>query len=174
MKNIFLLIMALVISSNVFAQTKAEKKAMKAKAEQEELAKTKALIDSGTFTFVADWANSQKGGRINMMSNPNFLKIENETADAYLPYFGVVQTPSMSGQGGIEFSGDVTDYTVEFNDKKQKTLIRFNAKNGSESFTINLTVFKNGNASLIVSSSGRNSISYDGKIKETENKDEKE
>ncbi len=166
--------MILVISNGIFAQTKEEKKAMKAKAEQEELAKTKALIDSGTFTFVADWANSQKGGRINMMSNPNYLKIENETADVFLPYFGVVQTPNLMGKGGIEFSGEVNDYKVDFNDKKQKTLIRFNARNGSESFTINLTVFKNGNASLMVSSSGRNSISYDGKIKETENNDENE
>jgi hypothetical protein len=174
MKKFILLFMALALSNGMFAQTKAEKKAAKAKAEQEELVKTQALIDSGSFTFVADWANSQRGRRINMMTNPNYLNIDNETADAFLPYFGVVQTPNMSGQGGIEFSGPVKDYQSEYNDKKEKTIIRFNANDDGESFSVILTVFKNANASLMVSSSGRNSISYDGKITETEKTEEEE
>lgn len=175
MKKLTVLFIGLALVSNVLvAQTKAEKKALKAEAAQKGYAKMKAMIDSGIYTFVADWANSQRGGRINLTNNPNYLKMDNENSDAYLPYFGVVQVPSMSGNAGIEFSGPVRNYQVEYNDKKQKALIRFNAKNSSESFNLTLTVFHNGNASLALSSSGRNSISYDGKVKETEKPDKQE
>jgi len=175
MKKVVLLFVSLLfVSTTLIGQTKAEKKALKAEAAQKEYTKMKTLIESGIYTFVAEWANSQRGGRINMMGNPNYLKMDNENVDAFLPYFGVVQAPSMSGNAGVEFSGPVTNYRVDYNDKKQKVLIRFKAKNSSESFNLTLTVFQNGNASLNLSSSGRNSISYDGKVKETEKTNEQE
>lgn len=171
-KFIVLFVGFIFVSATLIGQTKAEKKAMKAEAAQKEYAEMKTLIDSGAYTFVADWANSQGGGRINLMTNPNYLKMDNERADAYLPYFGVVQVPSVSGKGGIEFSGLVENYQVEYIDKKQKALIRFNAKDEAESFNITLTVFQNKNSYLTVSSSGRNSINYDGKVAEPEKKEE--
>lgn len=165
MKKVFFAILLIACIIPVLAQSKKELKEQKG---AEDYAKMKELVNSKTYIFQADWASTQNGKRINLMSNPNFLKIDQENAIADLPYFGVSQSPSigMNSGGGIAFEGLINNYKVEYNDKKQKGIIKFNALNKTEHFDIILTVFKNGNASLNVMSNSRNGISYDGKVKE--------
>ncbi len=163
MKRIFLTVLffALIIPLN--AQSKKELKKQKA---EKEYAATKELINSKNFVFEADWATTQGGKRINLTTNPNFLKVKGDQVSADMPYFGVAQSAIGYGGGdtGIIFEETPKKYNVEFNDKKTKAVIKFDANNKSESFNVILHVYKNGNASLSISSSKRNSISYDGKI----------
>lgn len=147
-----------------FAQTKEEKQKNKEETAIREYEATKSLIDAGEYIFVPDWAITQKGKRINLTANYGYLKINKEIAEANLPYFGIAQTPSYSGGGGIIFKNEEVAYQIEYNDKKQTINIRFKANHKSESYKLILSVFKSGNASLNVSSPKRNSISYTGKI----------
>lgn len=169
MKKLILLFLFVVIAIPSIAQTKEEKKQMKEEKAAEEFKATTILTNSGTFKFEATWATTQKGKRINLTTNPNYLKIDNETADIYLPYFGVVHSPgAMGGDGGIIAEGKVENYRVDLNEKKQRTTIRFKAKGKNDSFDFTLTVYPNGNSNLNVNSNSRNSISYDGRISELE------
>jgi len=172
MKSLVFLFIILFVSSNLmFAQTKAEKKALKAQKSLDEYNAAKELINSGTYTFEADWATTQKGNRINLTTNSNSLIINNSNAKADLPYFGVAQNISFGGDGGIKFDGEIQDYQMEFDDKKQKIIVKFKARKGPESFLVILSVFKMESASLTLNSNNRNGITYDGKIKPLEIKD---
>jgi len=167
MEKPIILCLLLFLSINLsFAQTKEEKKKIKEEAAKKEYETTKSLIEAGAYIFTADWITTQKGKRISLATNPGFLKIEKENAEADLPYFGVAQVASYSTNGGIVFNEENATYKVEFDDKKQKVVIQFNATEKSEYFSIILSVFKSGNASLDISSNKRNSIGYDGKVNE--------
>jgi len=163
MKKLVLSIVFITIIIPAQAQNKKEQKNEKNAQAYTEI---KALINSGIYIFESDWATTQKGNRINLISNPNFLKMDHENATADLPYFGVSQSPSVgfSGSGGIEFDGVIKDLKVDFNDKKQKVIIKFSAQNKTENFNATLAVYRSGNANLSIISNSRNSISYDGKV----------
>ena len=168
MKKILMLFVIFSLANTlVEAQTKEEKKRLKEETAQKEYEATKLLIDSGSYTFQANWANTQKGRRINLQGNPTYLKMDDGNVDAYLPYFGNIQSPTIGGGGAIEFEGTVKNYKAKYNDKKKKATILFNAKNTSENFDINLSIYKSGSASLSISSNKRNSITYDGIITKT-------
>lgn len=159
-----------MVTFTLSAQTKAEKKQIKEENAVKEYAVTKDLINSGNFKFVADWARTQKGRRINLISNPNYLKIISSEADIYLPYYGVVHTPSagLAYESGIVFKGTPKNYKVEINDKKLKIKITFEGKGKNDQFDFILNIYKNGSANLSVNSNIRNSMVYDGVISELE------
>ena len=172
MKTTFVYFTILLLTFNLsFAQIKDEKKKSKEETAKKEYERTRSLIEAGTYFFTADWTTTQKGKRINLATNFGYLKIDKENAEADLPYFGVAQVASYSSNGGIVFNNENVTYKVEFDDKKQKVIIQFNATQKSESFKLLLSVFKSGGASLTISSNNRNSARYDGKV--TEIKDPK-
>ena len=171
MKKLFLFpLFFLIVLSPGFSQSKSEKKKLKEEKALKEFEATKSLINSQSYMFLAIWAGTQKGKRINLTTNPNSLKIEKDQADIYLPYFGVVHSSSygLKDEGGIVFKGTVNNYKVEFNDEKQKIIIRFSAKGKNDQFDFTLTVFKNKGSNLVVYSNIRNSINYDGNLMDLE------
>lgn len=168
MKNTLLLILLFSISvSPIFSQSKSEKKKLKQEKAVQEFKETKAWIDTQTYSFVATWANTQKGRRIDLTTNPNYLKIDQQKADIYLPYYGVVHMSSigLNEEGGIVFKGKIEDYKVEYNNKKLKAFITFSASAKNDKFDFILTVFKNGGSNLVVTSNIRSSINYDGELR---------
>jgi hypothetical protein len=160
----------MIVLSPGFSQSKSEKKKLKEEKSLKEFEMTKSLINSHAYMFVANWAGTQKGRRIDLTTNPNSLKIEKDQADIYLPYFGIVHSSSygLKDEGGIVFNGTVNNYKVEINDEKQKITISFSAKGKNDQFDFTLTVFKNKNSSLLVYSNIRNSINYDGNLMDLE------
>jgi hypothetical protein len=170
MEKTFRLSMIFLLTVHLsFAQTKEEKKKNKEEKAKIEYEATKLLIDSGTYNFIATWAIAQNGRRIDLTTNSGYLKINKDTAEADLPYFGIAQVASYGGNGGIKFNNENVTYIIEPNDKKQNIIIQFKANHKSEALNLTLSVFKSGNASLNVSSSKRNSISYDGRVFEPDN-----
>ena len=164
MKRSIIILFGLLLTLNTaVAQSKKE---LKEKKELEDYAKTRKLIDSGTYEFTANWATTQSGRRIDLITNPNYIRMKQQEADIFLPYFGVVQNASvgMNGKGGIEFKGKVEGYKVEYNEKKRKVIIKFKTHAKNERFDFILSVYSNGTAYLSVMSNYRNSISYDGKV----------
>ena len=163
LRNCLLLFVLLTATS--FGQTKKEKKEMKAQEEAKQFEATKELIDSGTFEFYADWANSFQGRRINLVTNPNHLKMNQKEASIYLPYFGVAHnsSPAYSNMGAMEFQGTVEDYAIKVNEKKKQVIISFRAKAKREVIDLSLTVFPDGNSRLTANSSVRTGMNYDGR-----------
>lgn len=163
MKKFIPLVLLLLLISPITAQTKEEKKKLKEEVAQKEYEAAKVLINSGEYLFDANSTITQKGRRIDLTTNSGFLKINKDKAEAGLPYFGVAQIVNITGNGGIEFDNENTEYQIKFNDDKKRIEVSFKAKNGSERFDISLTVFGN-NSSLDITSSNRDRISYRGRV----------
>lgn len=174
MKKIFVLIAFFSFIMNpAIGQTKNDKKAAKAEKSLQEYNAMKNLINSGNYEFTGEWAYSQSGKRINLMSNPTSLKMENSKADGYLPFFGTSHSGAYGGNGAIEFKGPGEGYSVDFNDKKQNASIKFSirATKTQEKHDIIMTVFASGNTSISITSTNRSAMRYDGTTKALTKKD---
>ncbi len=170
MKKLILVLCVLSLSlTSLEGQTRAEKKAIKLERVQKAYEKTKALVASGNFQFEGNWATTFRGNRISLIGNPNHLKIQNNRADANLPFFGEVRRGGAYGQsGGIIFDENMKDYEVSYNDTKRSISIAFEAKKVSENFVIILKVNAGGGTTLIVNTSNRSRMSYLGLLKAIE------
>jgi hypothetical protein len=123
------------------------------------------LLDNHHFRFIADWATSENGRRMEL-DNENDLDISKEEIKVNLPYFGTSYSSRIDpSDNGIRFTLKNFDYTT-LKRKKDGWNIVIKGKDASNSPTLNLTVFSNGKATLQVTSSNRQSISYDGYILE--------
>ncbi|RPD97950.1 DUF4251 domain-containing protein [Aureibaculum marinum] len=107
---------------------------------------------------------------INLIGNSNFLEVKGDSITSYLPYYGerYSNVGYGSDNGGIELEGDVKNYVVVWNDKKQHYTITFQAKskNSNELFDARLVLYPNLKSYLTLSSPSRTSITYIGKVKE--------
>lgn len=160
-KYIAFFLFTLMVSSVALSQTKKEKKAAKSLKQYEEM---KKVINEKAYNFQAEWATTLQGRRISLTVNANFMRVKNDSTDIYLPYFGQSSSGgvAMTTDGGIEYSGLMEDYTVSFDDKKQKIVVQFNAKTKNERYQFNMTVFKGGNTIMNVNSNYRTGIKYEG------------
>lgn len=162
----FVLLLLVMISFSAISQTKKEKKEMKAQEQEKNFAAINEIVDSGSYEFNADWANSFQGKRVNLVTNPNYMKINKDEASIYLPYFGVAHNSATaySNLGAIEFEGTLENYKVKVNDKKKQTIVTFRCKAQKEVVDFTLTVFPEGNCRLNANSDVRTSVNYDGKM----------
>ncbi|MGI9530823.1 DUF4251 domain-containing protein [Lutimonas sp.] len=164
-KLTFLFIFSLLLTSTMHSQSKKE---LKAEAAAKEFKAMNELIDSKNYEFMADWATSQGGRRVNLTTNANFLKIKNDSADIYLPYFGTMTSggAAMTSDGGIVFSGVIDKYEKTIDEKKLKITVRFSAKTNNDQFDFFMTMYKGGNTLVNLNSNYRSGIKYDGRTGE--------
>ena len=167
MKKLLLLVLSLCLFA-VTAQgqmTKEEKKQQKEEQAQKDYEATKELINSQEYAFVALQATPLGGKRVFLNTTPNYVRIKGEEGDIYLPYFGVVQASTgYATEAGIKFEGMLEKYKISYNDKKKKILVRFEIQRGAERHELNFTIERGGSANLVVASTKRNSITYNGEI----------
>jgi len=147
--------------------------AQKSKKETKELEKEEQyqsllnLINTQQYAFRGSKANPQKGTPIDLTTRDNFLRIKDNNASAYLPYFGRAYSGGYStSDGGVKFDGQMEDYEVNKNDKKRRVTIKFKVKGSNDNFTCTLTISSLNSASLSIISIKRQSISYTGSISE--------
>lgn len=171
MKKYFVLILSLLmLTISVQAQTtREEKKKLKKEQAEREYQQTKDLVETDAYTFLALQATVLGGDRFFLNTIPNYIHIDKGEADIYLPYFGVIRMPNgYSPEAGIKFTGKMENYMVKFDDKKHRVSVSFEIQRGHERHEFNFNMYKAGAASLVVASSRRNAISYNGNITELE------
>lgn len=154
-----LFLMALFTSvQEATAQTKKEQKAAKA-------LEIKNLIDSQQYVFYAQNA-VPTGMRQRVLTSDYTLEVTKEKITSYLPYFGRALTaPIGSTDGGIKFTSTDFNYTVSPR-KKGGWNITIQPKDTQTARQMNLTIFENGAASLQVQSNNRQSIFFNGTVKQ--------
>lgn len=151
-----------------FAQekTKQQIKEEKKLAEQK---KVEELLNSKDYEFVADWAYPQSGRSINLTSNSNFFRVKNDSVHSEMPFFGRAYAGvAYSGGGGLDFKGATKDYSMT--KEKKNYIIKTEVKGNSDNYSIQLTVYFDGGASLNINSNNRASISYRGMVTKTKSK----
>ena len=104
---------------------------------------------------------------INISSHSNYLKMENDSVKAVLPFYGERQFGGgYNNNEGIEFIGIPNDLTIE-KGKKNSYDIRFNIKDensSSEQYQVFIKLFTNLSSTTTINSNQRNRIQYRGTV----------
>lgn len=131
--------------------------------DQEKVQKIGLQIDKKDFTIQVSQAQPMRGRTLNLSYGYD-LKISNDSAYAYLPYFGVAQTsPYSSNDGGIKFESPMEEYTATAIKDGWNIKFKVNTMNYNYQFFVN--VYNNGNASVNVTSYQRDPIMFQGNLK---------
>lgn len=163
----FALVLLLTLHTNAIeSQTRKEKKELKAQEQEVQFEKMQKLLNSEAYEFNADWATSFQGRRVNLVTNPNHMKIDKGRAKIYLPYYGVAHTSSLAftNDGGIVFEGGLEGYTIKVNEKKKEITVTFRCRAKRELLDFVLTVYGSGGSRLNANSSIRTSMKYEGHV----------
>jgi hypothetical protein len=122
-------------------------------------------VESKDFTVVVNSANPMRMKPIFLTSEYE-LRIKNDSAFAYLPYYGVAHVaPYDSNDGGIKFAEPMTDYSVNRNKKSIGWDIRFRIKSKIYVYDVIMNVYNNGSSTITVNSYERDMITFNGEIK---------
>lgn len=165
------LVLSFFLSLSMLISFGQEKTKQQIKEEQK-LAKQKeveALIDSKEFEFVGDRAYPQSGRSIDLTTNPNYFRLKNDSIHSEMPFFGRAYSGVAYGSGGgLHFKGPIKNYSVEKG--KKKYIIKADVRDSSDSYSVFLTVFFDGGASLTINSNNRAPINYSGDIEKLKKK----
>lgn len=151
--GITIMFTAVRCSNEVYAQNKTE----------DENTVTR-IVNEQAYTFKAQTVMPTTGRTRQLNSNYD-LTVSKDSVASWLPYFGrAYQAPLDPTKGGIQFTSTDFDYTTaQRNDGWDITIKPKDTRDVQEVF---LTVFKNGSATLRVSSISRQPISFGGVVTE--------
>ncbi|MDR0863813.1 MAG: DUF4251 domain-containing protein [Candidatus Symbiothrix sp.] len=152
-----LMLLAVLAACSSLKQTKEEKEIR--------LVQVSESVKKDHYTIEVDRANPMRGKTITL--TPTYdLTIRNDSAIAYLPYFGrVTYAPYGGGEGGIKFAQKMEEYQIGLNAKGDGWLVRFNIHTPEYNYTFNITIYQEGKAYISVTSSQRDPITFDGEMK---------
>lgn len=103
--------------------------------------------------------------QINITGSGYFFKMEGDSVSASLPYFGERQMGGgYDADSGIEFNGVPKDLKIEKEETKLKYTITFNISKQTETYRCRLELFPNQTGTLLINSSHRFTIRYEGKV----------
>ncbi len=123
------------------------------------------LIESRQFEIEHDWAVPQRGRNINLTGIANYIRVEGDSVQLFLPYFGVRHFGGGYGDGGgIEYEGLLQE--LEIKQEERRMLMTFDAGESSEGYQFHITLYPNGNVNTTVISTQRDNISYRGTVRE--------
>lgn len=170
--NPLVLVLMLLFTALSFTNVIAQEKDKKQIKEEQKLAKQKQielLVNSKEFVFVTNRAMPQGVRNINLTSDYS-VEFHPELIKCDLPYFGRAYSGAGYGtnDGGINFEAKPTEFSIE--KKKKNYVMKINVKGEHDSYSMMLTVFFEGSATLSINSNNRSSISFDGDINEFKSK----
>ncbi len=160
---ILMLLFTALSLTNVIAQEKS-KKQLKEEQKLEKQKQIELLVNSKEFVFETTRVMPQSGRSINLTTN-YIAEFHPELIKADLPFFGRAYSGvGYGGDEGMKFEGKPTVYTIE--KSKKGYIIKADVRGERDSYSMMLTVYFEGSATLSINSNNRSSISYDGDIKE--------
>jgi len=97
------------------------------------------------------------------------LTVKGNTVNSYLPYVGEVYRVPYGGGVGLNFTGEIQDYAVEY-PSSDLTRITFTVTNDEDTYTYRVDIYSNGKAIVDVYAYHRTAISFDGEVKVPQDK----
>ena len=149
MMGVAMVLTAVRCSNEVYAQNSPESEALISRA-----------VETQSYVFKAQTV-MPSSGRTRQLNTDYDLRVSKDSVASWLPYFGrAYQAPLDPTKGGIQFNSTDFEYnTSQRNDGWEITIKPKDTRDVQELF---LTVFKNGSATLRVSSISRQPISFGG------------
>jgi hypothetical protein len=124
---------------------------------------TKGLVESKNFVFKAQTALPLSGPSRNLTSDYD-LRVTPESIVSYLPYYGRAYVAPMDpSKSALEFTSKDFDYTTTPG-KKDGWTVTIKPKDYKEVQQMTLSISSEGYASLQVTSTNRQAISFNGVI----------
>jgi hypothetical protein len=135
------------------------------KTDPEKIKEVSMKVESNDFTIDVTTANPLRGKQIHLSYGYD-LRIKNDSAIAFLPYFGVARSaPYGGGEGGIKFAEPMREYTSLPNKKGNGWDIKFKVNTHPYNYEVSVNVFNNGSSTIYVSSYERDPITFNGTVK---------
>lgn len=136
-------------SNEVYAQNSQESEALISR-----------IVETQNYVFRAQQV-MPAAGRTRQLNTDYDLRVSRDSVASWLPYFGrAFRAPMDPTKGGIQFTS--TDFEYATNQRNDGWEITIKPKDTRDVQELFLTVFKNGNATLRVSSISRQPISFSG------------
>lgn len=171
MKQIFITGILILSVLTLSAQEEMTRKEKKAARKAEQIAQTKALIESNAWQFDATQMLPTQGKSRNLTTSYSVV-VKDGQVDSYLPYMGrAYRAEYGSTDSPMTFKAEIQDFSVE-DWKKDGWIVKFGAKNKSDRLDFTFTITNTGSATLSVNSTDRQNISYYGDIVKIEEVDE--
>lgn len=121
-------------------------------------------VEGKDFTIKVNYALPMRMKQIALTSDYD-LKIKNDSAFAFLPYYGVAHVAPMNpSESGIKFNEKLTDYNIRQNKKKDGWEISFKVKTRENNYQIYLNIFNTGSSTITINSYERDAITFYGNI----------
>ncbi|MRG45113.1 DUF4251 domain-containing protein [Chitinophaga sp. SYP-B3965] len=159
-KTIPVLLLLLILGGGSFAQTSAKPK------ESEKAKKIKELISNRNYVFQAQTVFPMSGRTRQITGEGYDVTVSKDTVNSYLPYFGrAYSAPIDPSKSGLQFISKNFEYT-EAPGKKGGWDITIKPKDIQDVQQLFLSVSTDGYASLQVTSTNRQAISFNGTIVE--------
>jgi hypothetical protein len=134
------------------------------KAQEKTPDEIKKIVESQNYIFKAQMVYPQSGSSRSLTSDYD-LTITRDTIISFLPYFGrAYSAPVDPTKGGIKFTS--TDFEYKPTKDGKSWGITIKPKDAPDVQQLYLDIFDNGNATLRVTSTNRQSISFNGYVKE--------
>ncbi len=162
------LIVFILLGVFSYAQDNGDKKEKRKQSKQEVYEEVKALVLSRKYEFVADQALPTGYRSVNLIGNPNYLRVSNDSVQADMPFFGRAYQATPGERGGIRFDNLAQEYKVEMNEKKQRIAVSFEVREEGKYYQCRLQIGSKESVSLSIISSHLQQISYNGELKEQE------
>lgn len=149
-------------------------KAMVSDRQFEIISTTARPMATAAFSQLANSGILQPGStisNIDITTNANSLKVENDSISGYFPYFGEQRFgggyPGNTHQG-IEFSDVPKNYEVTTDDSKHIVNITFKIDDdyrNNENYNVYITLYPNNRSTISINSTNRTVIEYSGSVK---------
>lgn len=123
-----------------------------------------SLITNKTYKFDAEWATSQSGVRAKMITDSNYVIVDNTESLGHLPYYGIISTGGLQNNSEIYFKEAIEDYRVTVKEKSKKIKVKYKVHSHGVLYYVSFTTFHDGNTILSISSRVSNALSFEGQI----------
>ncbi len=168
MKNIIftsLLIVAFLFTATAQQEQKSRKERRQEKHEQKK-EEIKKLLEDRTFVFNPTHAMPLGGGSI-YLSHSFDAVVKGDTLNSYLPFYGVAYRAEYgSTKSAFDFVQPIEDYEFEKEDDGYQ--VNLEVKNSTDYLSYNFHISEIGYATLNVTSTNRQAISFYGYIEAPE------
>lgn len=126
--------------------------------------KVTAMVNKGNFEIRMTNAYPVRLQSV-VLGSDYTLKIKNDSAFAYLPYYGVAYIAPMNpSDGGIKFAEPLRGYKISKDTKKNVWNITYQINTPQYQYSFYLQIFDNGSADIHVVSPQRESIHFGGEL----------
>lgn len=121
-------------------------------------------VESKTYRISVNSAVPMRMQEVHLTSTYD-LELRNDSAFAFLPYYGVAHVAPMNpAEGGIKFSEKTVDYKIVSNKKKDGWKIQFKVLTESMRYDFRLEIYKDGRSSIYVRPINKDAITFYGDI----------